>query len=100
MGAGWGGATAECRLLSEERDAAINARKGPPHYFGDNKDSARKQQNQAEFVRRRNLGLCFKCTQADLAVSTTPFLQCPRHGSDAVRAGTAAAAPSVRRTKA
>jgi len=99
MGAGWGGATAECLLLSEERDAAIDARKGPPHYFGD-KDSARKQQNQAEFVRRRNLGLCFKCTQADLAVSTTPFLQCPRHGSDAVRAGTAAAAPSVRRTKA
>jgi hypothetical protein len=92
-----GEAPAECLLLVEERQAAIQAGKPPPFYFGDNRDPARKKQNMAEFIRRRNLGLCFKCTQADIVGTTTPFLMCPRHGSEAVRAGTAATAPSVRR---
>ena len=90
---------AECRLL-KERLAAINGRgfSGPPHYFGDNEDPARKKKNHDEFSRRRTGGLCFKCTQAE--VTSCPFLECPRHGTDAVRSGAAASgAASVRRNR-
>ena len=87
---------AECRLL-KERLAAINGRgfSGPPHYFGDNEDPARKKKNHDEFSRRRSGGLCFKCTQAE--VTSCPFLECPRHGAEAVRSGAASGAAAVRR---
>ena len=87
---------AECRLL-QERLAAINGRgfSGPPHYFGDNDDPARKKKNHDEFSRRRSGGLCFKCTQAE--VTSCPFLECPRHGAEAVRSGAASGAAAVRR---
>ena len=52
---------------------------GPPHYFGDNKDEARKTKNQAELKRRRAAGYCFKCRVAD--VKDLPFLECLLHGA-------------------
>ncbi len=87
---------AECRLLAE-RLAAINGRgfSGPPHYFDDNNDPERKKKNHDEFSRRRSGGLCFKCTQAE--VTSCPFLECPRHGAEAVRSGAASGAAAVRR---
>jgi len=97
-----GGAdTAECRILTE-RLAELGGRgfKGPPHYFGDNADTDRRKRNAAEFARRRDRGLCFKCTPDELAAHDCPFLQCPRHGVEATRSGVAATAPSVRRQRA
>ncbi len=90
--------TAECRLLSERLEH-IDGRgfKGPPQYFGPNSDSDTKKRNQAEFSRRRNSGLCFKCTMSD--VTACPFIECPRHGAAAVRSGAAASAASVRRPR-
>jgi len=91
-------AAAECLVL-RERLAAVDGRgfRGPPQYFGTNDDPDRKKQNQEEFIRRRNAGICFKCTQAE--VSTCPFIACPRHGAEAVKTGAAKGAPSVRRAR-
>ena len=66
---------------------------GPPHYFGDNEDTARKIRNQAEMKRRRAAGYCFKCRMSD--VKEVPFLECPLHGALA----TAINAPTVGRAK-
>ena len=66
---------------------------GAPHYFGDNENTTRKNQNQAELKRRRAAGYCFKCRMSD--VKEVPFLECPLHGALA----TAANAPTVGRTK-
>jgi len=92
---------AECRILTE-RLTELGGRgfKGPPHYFGDNLDPDRRKRNAAEFVRRRDRGLCFKCTPDELGAHDCPFLQCPRHGVEATRSGVAATAPSVRRQRA
>lgn len=91
-------AAAECRVL-HDRLKAIDGRgfHGPPQYFGTNDDPDSKKKNLAEFSRRKNAGLCFKCTQAD--VTPCPFLECPRHGTAAVRSGSAKGAPSVRRAR-
>jgi hypothetical protein len=86
---------AECWLLAE-RLAVINGRgfSGPPHYFGNNNDPERKTKNHNEFSRCRSGGLCLKCTQAE--VTSCPFLECPRHGAEAVRSGAASGAAAVR----
>ena len=69
-----------CRLTAEHTvQAAGTGFVGPPHYFGDNKDEARKAKNQAELKRRRAAGYCFKCRVAD--VKDLPFLECPLHGA-------------------
>jgi len=76
--------TAHCLRLTTERLTAVQGRgfKGPPHYFGDNEDTKRKTQNRTEFDRRKQLGLCFKCTTREL--QQVPFLDCPLHGARAV----------------
>ena len=69
-----------CRLTAEHTvQAAGTGFVGPPHYFGDNKDEARRTKNQAELKRRRAAGYCFKCRVAD--VKDLPFLECPLHGA-------------------
>ena len=69
-----------CRLTAEHTvQAAGTGFVGPPHYFGDNKDDARKAKNQAELKRRRAAGYCFKCRISD--VKDLPFLECPLHGA-------------------
>jgi hypothetical protein len=50
----------------------------------------------AEFDRRKQLGLCFKCMTRDL--QQVPFLDCPLHGARAVP--TQPPAASVPRTRA
>jgi len=69
-----------CRLTAEHTvQSAGTGFVGPPHYFGDNKDDARKAKNQAELKRRRAAGYCFKCRVSD--VKDLPFLECPLHGA-------------------
>lgn len=86
---------AKCTRVAVEHtaQAAGTGFVGPPHYFGDNEDTTRKNQNQAELKRRRAAGYCFKCRMSD--VKEVPFLECPLHGALA----TAANAPTVGRTK-
>ena len=90
--------TAQCLQLTTERLTAMQGRgfKGPPHYFGDNEDKKRKDQNRAEFDRRKQFGLCFECMTRDL--QQVPFLDCPLHGARAVP--TQPPAASVPRTRA
>ena len=92
---------AECRILTE-RLTELGGRgfKGPPHYFGDNADTDRRKRNSAEFARRRDRGVCFKCTPDKLVAHDCPFLQRPPHGVEATWSGVAATAPSVRRQRA
>ena len=90
--------TAQCLQLTTERLTAVQGRgfTGPPHYFGDNEDKKRKDQNRTEFDRRKQLGWCFKCMPRDL--QQVPFLECPLHGARA--APTQPPAATVPRTRA
>ena len=87
---------ARCSRVTAEHAAhsAGTAFVGPPHYFGDNTDPARKTKNQAELKRRRAGGFCFKCLRADL--KEVPFLECSLHGALA----SSPAAATVERTRA
>ncbi len=83
-----------CRLTAEHAAQSTGTGfVGPPHYFGDNADDARKGKNQAELKRRRAAGYCFKCRMSD--VKEVPFLECPLHGALA----SAPNAPTVGRTR-
>ena len=74
-----------CRLTTEHQDRAHDRGfVGPPHHFGDNKDSATKKRSQAESERRKEAGRCFKCSVGD--ASEAPSLYCPLHGASASRA--------------
>ena len=71
-----------CRLTTEHQDRAHDRGfVGPPHHFGDNKDSATKKRSQAESERRKEAGRCFKCSVGD--ASEAPSLYCPLHGLSA-----------------
>jgi len=91
-------AQAECMVLTD-RLAAVDGQgfRGPPEYFGTNADPDKKKQNHAEFTRRRQHGLCFKCTPADVTAGS--FRSCPRHGIAAVQSGAALQAASVNRDR-
>ena len=89
---------AECMVLTE-RLATVDGRgfRGPPEYFCTNADPDTKKQNHAEFTRRRQHGLCFKCTPADVTAGS--FRSCPRHGIAAVQSGAVSHAASVNRSR-
>ena len=86
---------ARCCRVSMEHAAQSTGQNfvGPPHYFGDNEDPARRTKNLAEMKRRRAGGYCFKCRMSD--VKEVPFLECPLHGALAP----ASNAPAVGRTR-
>jgi hypothetical protein len=87
-------AQAECMVLTEQL-AAVDDQgfRGPLKYFGTNADPEKKKQNHAEFTRRRQHGLCFKCTPADVTAGS--FRSCPRHGITAVHSSAALRARSI-----
>jgi hypothetical protein len=86
-------------MVLTDRLAAVDGQgfRGPPEYFGTNADPDKKKQNHAEFTRRRQHGLCFKCTPADVTAGS--FRSCPRHGIAAVQSGAALQAASVNRDR-